>query len=98
MRLSTRGRYAVMAMVELAARQRDRGEGGRVSLGEIAEAQALDHVYGYAVGLDMTRRDLQRAMGDEKKPWEIGKSFDMSAPIGPLSRAPIERITRVLRR
>ncbi len=42
------------------------------------------HVYGYAVGLDMTRRDLQRAMGDEKKPWEIGKSFDRSAPIGPL--------------
>jgi fumarylpyruvate hydrolase len=47
---------------------------------------ALDHVYGYAVGLDMTRRDLQRAMGDEKKPWEIGKSFDRSAPIGPLHR------------
>jgi 2-keto-4-pentenoate hydratase/2-oxohepta-3-ene-1,7-dioic acid hydratase in catechol pathway len=39
-------------------------------------------VYGYAAGLDMTRRDLQRAMGDEKKPWEIGKSFDHSAPIG----------------
>ena len=34
----------------------------------------------------MTRRDLQRAMGDEKKPWEIGKSFDRSAPIGPLHR------------
>jgi len=48
--------------------------------------KALDHVYGYAVGLDMTRRDLQRAMGDEKKPWEIGKSFDKSAPIGPLHR------------
>ena len=32
----------------------------------------------------MTRRDLQRAMGDEKKPWEIGKSFDHSAPLGPL--------------
>jgi fumarylpyruvate hydrolase len=47
---------------------------------------ALDHVYGYALGLDMTRRDLQRALGDEKKPWEIGKSFDMSAPIGPLHR------------
>lgn len=47
-----------------------------------AEAGAL--VYGYACGLDMTRRDLQRAMGDEKKPWEIGKSFDKSAPIGPL--------------
>jgi 2-keto-4-pentenoate hydratase/2-oxohepta-3-ene-1,7-dioic acid hydratase in catechol pathway len=49
--------------------------------------QALDCVYAYAVGLDMTRRDLQRAMGDEKKPWEIGKSFDMSAPIGPLHPA-----------
>jgi fumarylpyruvate hydrolase len=48
--------------------------------------KALDHVYGYALGLDMTRRDLQRALGDEKKPWEIGKSFDMSAPIGPLHR------------
>jgi 2-keto-4-pentenoate hydratase/2-oxohepta-3-ene-1,7-dioic acid hydratase in catechol pathway len=46
--------------------------------------KALDHVFGYAVGLDMTRRDLQRAMGDEKKPWEIGKSFDRSAPISPI--------------
>lgn len=46
--------------------------------------QALEHVYGYALGLDMTRRDLQRAMGDQKKPWEIGKSFDRSAPIGPI--------------
>ena len=49
--------------------------------------QALDHVYGYAVGLDMTRRDLQRAMGDEKKPWEIGKSFDRSAVLGPIHPA-----------
>ena len=48
---------------------------------------ALDHVYAYAIGLDMTRRDLQRALGDEKKPWEIGKSFDHSAPIGPLHLA-----------
>src|SRR6478672_7172945 len=46
--------------------------------------QALDHVYGYALGLDMTRRDLQRAMGDEKKPWEIGKSFDHAAVLGPI--------------
>ncbi|MFN5189998.1 MAG: fumarylacetoacetate hydrolase family protein [Burkholderiales bacterium] len=46
--------------------------------------KALDHVFGYAIGLDMTRRDLQRAMGDQKKPWEIGKSFDRSAPIGPI--------------
>ena len=50
----------------------------------ISQADALQHVYGYAIGLDMTRRDLQRAMGVEMKPWEIGKSFDMSAPIGPI--------------
>jgi len=56
--------------------------GGR----NIAMADALNHVYGYALGLDMTRRDLQRAMGDEKKPWEIGKSFDKSAPVGPIHR------------
>ena len=48
--------------------------------------QALQHVYGYAIGLDMTRRDLQRAMGEQKKPWEIGKSFDLSAPIGPIHK------------
>jgi len=54
--------------------------GGR----DIPVDKALEHVYGYALGLDMTRRDLQRAMGDEKKPWEIGKSFDRSAPIGPI--------------
>jgi fumarylpyruvate hydrolase len=46
--------------------------------------KALELVYGYALGLDMTRRDLQRGMGDQKKPWEIGKSFDLSAPIGPI--------------
>ncbi len=56
--------------------------GGR----NIAINDALQHVYGYALGLDMTRRDLQRAMGDEKKPWEIGKSFDRSAPVGPIHR------------
>ena len=49
--------------------------------------KALEHVYAYALGLDMTRRDLQRGMGDQKKPWEIGKSFDRSAPIGPLHLA-----------
>jgi 2-keto-4-pentenoate hydratase/2-oxohepta-3-ene-1,7-dioic acid hydratase in catechol pathway len=56
------------------------GKGGR----DIPAAQALDHVFGYTLGLDMTRRDLQRAMGDQKKPWEIGKSFDHSAVLGPL--------------
>ena len=48
--------------------------------------KALGLVYGYALGLDMTRRDLQRGMGDQKKPWEIGKSFDHSAPIGPIHK------------
>jgi 2-keto-4-pentenoate hydratase/2-oxohepta-3-ene-1,7-dioic acid hydratase in catechol pathway len=56
------------------------GKGGR----DIAQADALGLVYGYSLGLDMTRRDLQREMGDQKKPWEIGKSFDKSAPIGPI--------------
>ena len=56
------------------------GKGGR----DVPTERALDLVFGYTVGLDMTRRDLQRAMGDEKKPWEIGKSFDHSAVLGPL--------------
>ena len=47
-------------------------------------ARALDLVYGYTIGLDMTRRDLQNAMGDQHKPWEIGKSFDHAAPLGPI--------------
>jgi fumarylpyruvate hydrolase len=50
----------------------------------ILPEQALDHVYGYALGLDMTRRDLQNAMAAEKKPWEIGKSFDQAAVLGPI--------------
>ncbi|ANY16172.1 fumarylacetoacetate hydrolase family protein [Bordetella pseudohinzii] len=45
---------------------------------------ALDHVWGYAVGLDMTRRDLQMKMREAGRPWELGKAFDQSAPIGPL--------------
>lgn len=48
--------------------------------------QALSHVFGYALALDMTRRDLQ---GEQKKlgrPWEIGKAFERSAPIGPIHR------------
>ena len=52
--------------------------GGR----DIAVETALEHVFGYAVGFDMTRRDLQRQLGDMKKPWEIGKAFDHAAPMG----------------
>lgn len=45
---------------------------------------ALDHVYGYAACLDMTRRDLQGEAKDLRRPWEIGKAFERSGPCGPL--------------
>jgi len=54
--------------------------GGR----DIPESDALSHVFGYAVGLDMTRRDLQDEAKTLKRPWEVGKSADHSAPVGPL--------------
>ena len=49
--------------------------------------KALDHVYGYAVGIDLTRRDLQQAARKKERPWEIGKSFDHSAPSSALQPA-----------
>ncbi|MFM2111718.1 MAG: hypothetical protein RLZZ271_378 [Pseudomonadota bacterium] len=56
------------------------GKGGK----NIAAADAAQHIYGYAVGLDMTRRDLQMDMRKQGRPWDIGKGFDQSAPIGPI--------------
>jgi fumarylpyruvate hydrolase len=56
------------------------GKGGR----NIPVARANEHVFGYAVGLDMTRRDLQSQMKKQGRPWEVGKAFDQSAPIGPI--------------
>ncbi len=56
------------------------GRGGR----DIKAADAAAHIYGYAVGLDMTRRDLQNDMKKQGRPWCIGKAFDQSAPIGPI--------------
>ncbi|RTL54605.1 MAG: FAA hydrolase family protein [Bradyrhizobiaceae bacterium] len=53
----------------------------------IPPEKALDCVYGYTVGLDMTRRDLQNEMSGMKKPWEIGKSFDHAAVLGPIQPA-----------
>jgi len=50
----------------------------------IRAADAPAHVWGYAVGLDMTRRDLQNEMKKQGRPWEIGKAFEQSAPIGPI--------------
>jgi fumarylpyruvate hydrolase len=49
--------------------------------------QARDHIYGYAVGLDMTRRDLQLALRDKGRPWDMGKGFDQSAPLSPITPA-----------
>ena len=57
------------------------GKGGR----NIRAADAAQHIYGYAVGLDMTRRDLQNDMKKQGRPWCIGKAFDHSAPIGPIT-------------
>src|SRR6478672_4104807 len=59
------------------------GTGGR----DIKAADAMKHIWGYAVGLDMTRRDLQGEMKKQGRPWEIGKSFEQSAPIGPITPA-----------
>jgi len=56
------------------------GKAGR----DIAPEAALDHVWGYGIGLDMTRRDLQNAAKDLGRPWDWGKGFDKSAPIGPI--------------
>ncbi|MFN7001381.1 fumarylacetoacetate hydrolase family protein [Elioraea tepidiphila] len=56
----------------------------------IDEAAALDHVFGYAVGLDMTRRDRQAEAKKLQRPWEIGKAFDQSCPITPI--VPASRI------
>jgi len=58
------------------------GVGGR----DIDAADASRHVFGYAIGLDMTRRDLQRAAAKAGQPWETGKAFDASAPMGPIHR------------
>lgn len=51
---------------------------------DIPVDQAASHIFGYAVGLDMTRRDLQMKMREQGRPWEIGKAFDYSAPVGVL--------------
>ncbi|MBC7940525.1 MAG: fumarylacetoacetate hydrolase family protein [Chitinophagaceae bacterium] len=66
------------------------GTGGR----NIAAADAPRHIWGYGVGLDMTRRDLQNDMKKQGRPWCIGKAFDQSAPLGPLT--PIARTGELL--
>ena len=59
------------------------GTGGK----NIKAADAHQHIFGYAVGLDMTRRDLQGEMKKQGRPWCIGKGFEHSAPIGPITPA-----------
>lgn len=59
------------------------GTGGK----DIAVADAMGHVWGYAAGIDLTRRDLQAWAKKAAKPWEVAKGFDHSAPIGTMVRA-----------
>ncbi|HEX8986715.1 MAG TPA: fumarylacetoacetate hydrolase family protein [Rhodocyclaceae bacterium] len=59
------------------------GRGGR----NIAAAAAYEHIFGYAVGLDMTRRDLQADLKKQGRPWDVAKGFDHSAPIGAIRAA-----------
>ncbi len=63
------------------------GTGGR----DIVEADSLAHVWGYAIGNDLTRRDLQLASREKGRPWDWGKAFDHSAVIGPLH--PVSRVS-----
>jgi fumarylpyruvate hydrolase len=67
------------------------GRGGR----DIRAADAPSHIWGYAVGLDMTRRDRQSEMKKAGRPWSIGKAFDQSAPIGPV--VPVAQTGELLR-
>jgi fumarylpyruvate hydrolase len=60
-------------------------KGGR----NIPVERALDHVFGYAVGLDMTRRDLQDEAKQLRRPWELGKAADLSGPVGPIHPASV---------
>lgn len=59
------------------------GTGGR----DIAAGAARDHIFGYAIGFDMTRRDLQKAARSEGKPWDTAKWFDGATPLGPIHAA-----------
>ncbi|MBU6490334.1 MAG: fumarylacetoacetate hydrolase family protein [Burkholderiales bacterium] len=65
------------------------GRAGR----EIEVDRALDHVYGYALGLDMTRRDLQAEAKKMGRPWDVAKGFDHSAPLGPIH--PVSRVGHI---
>ncbi|UUM21413.1 fumarylacetoacetate hydrolase family protein [Mycoavidus sp. SF9855] len=67
--------YEMELVVALGKRGRD-----------IPVERALEYVFGYALGLDMTRRDLQAEMKRQGYPWEIGKAFDHAAPLGPIHR------------
>lgn len=59
---------------------------GRTAV-DVSVEEAPEHIYGYAVGIDLTRRDRQRDCRDKRLPWEAGKAFDQSAPCGPVHPA-----------
>jgi fumarylpyruvate hydrolase len=66
------------------------GRGGR----DIAVSTALEHVFGYAAGNDLTRRDLQKASKERGEPWDTAKGFDNSAPVAALRRASLGQVSR----
>lgn len=61
---------------------------------DIHDRRALDHVFGYAAGIDLTRRDLQRAARQAGQPWSAGKAFDRSAPIGAIRPAALGHVAQ----
>lgn len=61
----------------------------------IKATDAMNYIYGYAIGIDMTRRDLQNEMKKQGRPWCIGKAFDFSAPMGPIT--PKDKVTEIER-
>lgn len=75
--------YEIELVVAIGSADPNFRAGGK----NIAPASALQHVFGYAVGLDMTRRDLQAELKKQGRPWDIAKGFDHSAPIGPITPA-----------
>jgi fumarylpyruvate hydrolase len=75
-RMTTNYHYEIELVVAI-------GKGGS----DIAVGEAQSHVFGYAVGLDMTRRDLQMDARTKGRPWDMGKAFDRSAPIAAITRA-----------
>ncbi len=80
-------RISLSAAQQRCASRSGTGRGAEVRRHATFRWTALGHVWGYAVSLDMTRRDLQGEAKKQGRPWEIGKAFERSGPVGPLHSA-----------